>query len=405
MSNRLPKTASNTLPDAIDRAGLGISPASVEDFRQLARKRLPRQFFDYIDGGSYQELTARENVEAYHRTSLRQRVLKDVSQIDTRCELLGESLALPLVLAPVGLAGCYARRGEVQAARAAQSAKVPFCLSTVSICSIDEVHQATQAAFWFQLYVIRDRAFCIELLNKARNAGVNTLVFTVDLPVVGDRLRDVRNGLNGNGGLRGGLKRAVDILRHPRWIMDVAIQGKPLMFGNLSNAVPDARSLTDFKAWVDAQFDPGMTWDNLGWIRENWDGQLIIKGIMDTEDAKHALHVGADGIVISNHGGRQLDGAPATLDVLPEIKATVKDQCAVLIDGGIRSGADILRALALGADACLIGRAWAFALAAQGQQGVESMLDMLTRELRVAMALTGCTRLADIDEHVLRRAV
>ncbi len=384
--------------------GLGISPANIDDFRKLAYRRLPRQFFDYIDGGSFDETTLAENRLAFQRHALRQRVLQDVSEINTRCELLGDTLALPLVLAPVGLAGCYARRGEVQALKAAHNKHVPFCLSTVSICSIDELHAAQAGSFWFQLYVIRDRDFCIKLLQQARHAGVTKLVFTVDLPVVGERLRDIRNGLNGNIGITGGLKRAWDILRHPRWLWDVPVSGKPLMFGNLSSAVPDARSLTDFKAWVDAQFDPSMTWDNLGWIREHWDGQLIIKGILDKDDARQALNVGADGIVVSNHGGRQLDGAPATLDVLPEIKATVKDQCTLLVDGGIRSGTDILKALAMGADACLLGRAWAYALAARGQAGVESMLDMLSHELKVAMALTGCKRLDDLSPQILRQA-
>jgi len=380
---------------------LKISPASITDYRRLAEKRLPRQIFDYIDGGSYQEITLNANVNAFDKIQLKQRILRDVSQIDTSINLFGKRLALPIILSPVGLAGSYARRGEVQACKAAQHHNIPFCLSTVSICSIEELQQLSNEEFWFQLYVIRDRSYAIKLLNKAKQAGCKTLVLTVDLPVLGERYRDIRNGLSGNKSLLGSIKRGVDIATHPRWLWDVVIKGQPLVFGNLTDAVPDAHSLNDFKTWVDQQFDASMTWQDLTWIRDNWQGNLVIKGIMDSGDAKQAVNLGADALVVSNHGGRQLDGVPSTLSVLPDITKAVNKQCKVFIDGGIRSGLDVVKALALGADACLLGRAWAYALAAEGEQGVSNMLKIFDSEIRVAMALTGQTKITTIDSSVL----
>ena len=387
---------------SMPKESLNISPASVNDYRRLAEKRLPRQFFDYIDGASYQETTAHENLRAFDKLKLKQRILKDVSDVQTGCNLLGKDLDMPLVLAPVGLAGCYARRGEVQVLKAANNANVPFCLSTVGICSIEELAAQASAPFWFQLYVIKDRSFAIDLMQRAAKAGCDTLVFTVDLPVLGERYRDIRNGLSGGYNWLGGLKRGWDIVSHPGWLWDVAIKGKPLMFGSLSEAVPDANSLGDFKGWVDSQFDPSMTWKDLDWIRENWSGKIVIKGILDKEDAKQAVGVGADAIVVSNHGGRQLDGVPATLDVLPEIVEAVNKKCEIIVDGGIRSGLDLVKAIALGADACMIGRAWAYALAARGEQGVTHVIDIIKNEMKVAMALTGLTRVGDIDQSILR---
>lgn len=386
----------------MSRHTLNLAPASVDDYRKLAEKRLPRPLFDYIDGGAYQEKTAAANVSAFEQLQLRQRILKDVSRVDTSCDLFGIELDMPLILGPVGLAGCYARRGEVQAFKAANAAKIPFCLSTVSICSIDELNQASPVPFWFQLYVIKDRSYATKLMQRAREAGCNTLILTVDLPLVGERYRDTRNGLSGGTSLLGNIRKTLNILSHQRWFWDVAIKGNPLKFGNLIDAVPDANGLDDFKGWVDSQFDASMNWNDLGWIREQWHGNIVIKGIMDIEDAKQAVNFGADAIVVSNHGGRQLDGVPASLDVLPEIVDAVDKRCKILIDGGIRNGLDMVKAIAMGADACLIGRAWAYALAADGEKGVRHILSIMKNEMRVAMALTGVTQVSDINQTILR---
>jgi len=384
------------------KKSLNISPASVSDYRLLAEKKLPRQFFDYIDGGSYSEYTQSQNRSAFEALELRQRVLKDVSNIDTSTNFLGQEMAMPLILAPVGLAGCYARRGEVQAFKGAVTQNIPFTLSTVGICSIEELHQAEQSSFWFQLYVIRDRKYAIDLMQRAEAAGVKNLIFTVDLPVLGERYRDIRNGLSGGTNFVGSLKRAIDFASHPKWVWNVAIKGKPLTFGNLETAVPNASSLSDFKSWVDSQFDASMTWEDLSWIREHWKGNIIIKGILDPEDAREAIKVGADAIVVSNHGGRQLDGAPATLNALTEIVEAVDNLCKVIVDGGIRSGLDVVKAIAKGADACMIGRAWAYALAGGGEKGVAHMIEIMKSEMRVAMALTGVNRVDEIDTNILR---
>jgi len=380
---------------------LNLAAASVDDYRRLAEKRLPRQFFDYIDGAAYQEHTAAANINAFDNIQLRQRVLRDVSKIDTSSELLGSTIDMPLILGPVGLSGVFARRGEVQALKAANKAKLPFCLSTVGICSIEELQTVATDPFWFQLYVIKDRSYAIKLMHKAVAAGCKNLILTVDLPLVGERYKDVRNGLSGKLNSLGAFRQALDIISHPKWLWDVAIKGKPLVFGNLIEAVPDANQLKDFKTWVDNQFDASMTWDDLGWIREHWSGNIIIKGIMDTEDARQAVAFGADAIVVSNHGGRQLDGVPATLEVLPAIVKVVDKRCKVIVDGGIRSGLDIVKAIALGADACLIGRAWAYALAARGENGVSHILAIIKNEMRLAMALTGVTKVTDINSNIL----
>jgi L-lactate dehydrogenase (cytochrome) len=380
---------------------LNLAPASVEDYRALAEKRLPRQLFDYIDGASYQEQTAAANLNAFDHIQLRQRILRDVSTIDTSSELLGKTLDMPLILGPVGLSGTFSRRGESQALKAANKANLPFCLSTVGICSIEELKEVATDPFWFQLYVIKDRDYTIKLMQKAAAAGCENLVLTVDLPVVGERYKDVRNGLSGKLNLLGSLRQKINIISHPRWLWDVAIKGKPLVFGNLIEAVPDANGLQDFKVWVDNQFDASMTWDDLGWIREHWSGNIIIKGIMDPEDALQAVNFGADAIVVSNHGGRQLDGVPATLEMLPCIVNAVDKKCKIIVDGGIRSGLDIVKAIALGADACLIGRAWAYALAARGEDGVSHILSIMKNEMRVAMALSGVTKVAAINSSTL----
>ncbi|HMM55934.1 MAG TPA: L-lactate dehydrogenase [Candidatus Desulfobacillus sp.] len=375
--------------------------ASVADYRLLARRRLPRVLFDYIDGGAYNELTLAANRADLDALRLRQRVLRGVAAADTAVEVLGQKLAQPVILGPVGLAGLYARRGEAQAARAATAAGVPFCLSTVSICSIEEVAAASRAPFWFQLYVIRDRGYARELLARARAAGCATLVFTVDLPVFATRYRDVRNGMAGGTTLGMRLARAWDAVRHAGWLLDVPLGGRPLTFGNLARAVPSARSLEAMKGWVDAQFDPAIAWRDLGWLREQWPGSILIKGVLDVDDARAAAGIGADGVLVSNHGGRQLDGAPSAISVLPRIVEAVGDRLEVLVDGGIRSGQDVAKALASGARAVMIGRAWAYALAARGEVGVGEVLALLRRELEVTLMLLGVEGAGQVDATAL----
>ena len=373
------------------------------DYRERARRTLPRQLFDYIDGGAYSESTMRANVEDLRRIHLRQRILRDVSSIDLSATVLGEELSLPLVLAPVGLAGMFARRAEVSAAKAAEREGIRFCESTVSICSVEEVREATSAPFWFQLYVMRDRGYAESLIGRARDAGCSVLVLTVDLAVVGARYRDTRNGMMDTISAGKKLVRAWDIVSHPGWVTDVAIRGKPLTFGNLEAAVPGARSPNGFKDWVDSQFDPSVTWDDLAWVRKHWPGKLVLKGILDVEDAKRAAGVGADAVIVSNHGGRQLDDVRSTAAALPPIADAVGDRVEVLVDGGIRSGLDVVKMLSLGARACLLGRAWAYAVAGGGEAGVAHVIRIIREEMNVAMALTGKNTLSELGPDVLDR--
>jgi L-lactate dehydrogenase (cytochrome) len=381
--------------------GLGLAPATAGDYRELARKRLPRHLFDYLDGAAYDELTAADNQQAFQRLHLRQRVMRDVSQLNLSTRVLGQELALPLILAPLGLAGAMACRAEVQAARAAEQVGVPFCESTVSICSIEEVRTAISAPFWYQLYVMRDRGYAKDLMARAHAAGCPVLVLTVDLAVMGARYRDVRNGMAGGLSPSGKLAKAWDLLSHPQWLLDVGIRGKPLTFGNLTAAVPDAGSLPEFKAWVDSQFDPRITWNDLAWVRENWPGKIVLKGILDVEDARQAAASGVDGIIVSNHGGRQLDSVVASADALPRIVDAVGDRLEVLMDGGVRSGLDVVKALALGAKACMLGRAWGYAVAARGEAGVAHMLSVMRKEMEVAMALCGETDVRRLSRETL----
>ncbi|WNO54104.1 FMN-dependent L-lactate dehydrogenase LldD [Stakelama saccharophila] len=375
--------------------------ASALDYRELARRRLPHFLFEYIDGGSYAEVTLKRNVADLERVALRQRVLNDVSSLDLSTELFGQKLALPIALAPVGLAGMNARRGEVQAARAAEKAGIPFCLSTVSACPLDEVAQGTTKPFWFQLYMIRDRGFMRELLAKARGLGCNALVFTVDMPVPGTRYRDYRSGLAGASGMTGGLRRFAQALTKPQWAWNVGIRGRPHELGNVAPVLGKDTGLEDFFAWMRDNFDPSINWSDLEFIRSEWHGPLLIKGILDAEDAREVVKLGADGIIVSNHGGRQLDGVPSTASALPAIADAVGDDLMVMADGGIRSGLDVVRMLALGAKSVMLGRAWVYALAARGEAGVAHVLQLMEAEMRVAMALTSRTSIAQIDRSML----
>lgn len=385
---------------AADRP-LNLQPATVRDYRELARRRLPRGLFDYLDGGAYEEATMRANETDLERVLLRQRVMRDVSIREQATDLFGQKLSMPVILGPVGLAGMFARRAEVQAARSAERAGVPFTESTVSICSIEEVAEATAVPPWFQLYVMRDRAYAEKLMARAEAVGSPVLVLTIDLAVVGARHRDTRNAMLGEPGTWARVRRGLDLISHPGWIREVAIGGKPLTFGNLAEVVPGARTPEDFKEWVDAQFDPSVTWDDIAWVRENWKGKLVVKGVLDPEDARRALDAGVDGLVVSNHGGRQLDAVPSTAAALPRVAEAVGDQTVVLADGGIRNGLDIVKMLALGAEAVIIGRAWAWAAAAAGEAGVGRMLEALRADVDVALALTGNGSVEDLDESAL----
>lgn len=382
---------------------LGLAAASVRDYREVARRRLPRQLFDYIDGGAYEEATLAANTADLEAISLRQRVLRDVSTRTMSTTVLGEELSLPVLLAPVGLAGMFANRAEVAAARAAEHAGVTFVESTVSICSLEEVAAATKRAPWFQLYVMRDRGYAENLMARAQAVGCRVLVLTADLAVVGARYRDTRNGLGGRVSPVGAAIRGLDRVSHPRWVWEVGIQGKPHTFGNLTDAVPGGNSPDDFRDWVDAQFDPSVTWDDLAWVRDHWDGPVVLKGILDPEDARAAADAGVDAVVVSNHGGRQLDAVPSTAAALPAVVEAVGDRIEVLVDGGVRSGLDLLKMMAMGAKACLVGRPWAWAVAAKGEAGVAHLLEILRDELAVAMALTGTTDVADLGPDSLLR--
>jgi L-lactate dehydrogenase (cytochrome) len=378
-----------------------MKAASVYDYRRLARKRVPHFLFEYLDGGSYAEVTRERNRADLQALALRQRVLRDVSSIDTTVQLFGHDYRMPVGLAPVGLAGMYARRGELQAVRAAEASGVPFALSTVGVCPIGEVAQVATQPFWFQLYMIRDRAFMRDMLALAREAACSALIFTVDMPVPGSRYRDYRSGLAGESWLSGNIRRVSQAIRRPRWAWDVGLLGRPHQLGNVAPVLGKNSGLEDFMAWMQKNFDPSVSWKDLEFVRDNWDGPIIIKGILDPDDAREAAAAEVDGIIVSNHGGRQLDGVVSAAKALPKIADAVRDRLVVLADGGIYSGLDVVRMLALGADAVLIGRAWVYALAASGQTGVEHVLQLMHKEMLVAMALTGCRKISDIGSHVL----
>lgn len=377
-----------------------MTPACAADYRALARRRVPRVLFDYLDGGAYAEATLGRNLADLQAIALRQRVLKDVSSLSTGVELFGQAMSMPLALAPIGMAGMYARRGEVQAMRAAKAAGVPMCLSTVSVCDLGEVTRDGGAPPWFQLYMISDRGYMAELLARAGELGAPVLVFTVDLPVPGARYRDVRNGLFGAGAMTE-ISRAIDGLSHPDWLLDVWFRGGPHSFGNIAAAIPEARGILEFWPWVGRNFDPSLSWKDLDWVRAHWKGPIVLKGVLDAEDARMAADAGLEGLVVSNHGGRQLDGVLSGAAALPAIAAAVGERMTVLMDGGVRSGLDVLKALALGADGVLIGRAWAYALAARGEAGVAHVLQIIRQELLTAMALTGCTDVRQAGRELL----
>jgi L-lactate dehydrogenase (cytochrome) len=378
-----------------------MKAASISDYRELARRRLPRFLFEYLDGGSYDEITLKRNREDLQAIALRQRVLRDVSKVDLTTKLFGQTWSMPVALGPIGLAGMNARRGEVQAARAAAAAGLPFCLSTVSACPIEEVAKGAGKPFWFQLYMIRDRGFMRDLLRIARDAQCSALVFTVDMAVPGTRYRDYRSGLAGASGFLGDLRRVGQAMTRPDWAWDVGVCGRPHSLGNVAPVLGASTGLEDFFAWMRNNFDPSVTWSDIAWVREQWPGPLIIKGVLDADDARAAVDAGADGVVVSNHGGRQLDGVLSSAHALPAIAKAVDGRIKVLADGGVRSGLDVVRMLALGADAVLIGRAWAYALAARGERGVAHVLQLIEAEMRVAMALTGCVSVDAVDAMAL----
>lgn len=377
-----------------------VNPVTVDDYRRLARRRLPRFLFDYIDGGANAEQTLADNVNGFDRYRLKQRVMRNVDDVDTSTTLAGFEAAMPLTLAPVGMAGMFARRGETQGARAANASGIPFTCSTLGICPVEEIVQATGKPIWFQLYMLRDRDVVQSLLKRAEAAGVNTLVFTVDLPVPGKRLRDFRNGMLGTN-LCSKLSKAAQLLYSPRWIMDVGIKGKPHVIGNLSEVVPDPDDLNEYKAFIDSQFDASVTWKDIEWLRTIWPGKLIIKGVMEVEDAQAAVAAGADGVIVSNHGGRQLDSVSSSIAKLPAIAKAVGDQTEVYIDSGFRNGIDVVKAIALGARGVMIGRPWIYAMAGAGEQGVTDLLNNFQSEIRTAMALMGVNRLEEITGELI----
>jgi L-lactate dehydrogenase (cytochrome) len=372
--------------------------SAATDYREAAKRKLPRFLFDYLDGGSYAEMTLRNNVSDLSSLALRQRILKNVADLSLETELFGEKMAMPVGLAPVGLGGMYARRGEVQVAKAAKKANIPYIISTVSLCPLEEIVEKSGCDIWFQLYVLKDRGFMKHALERAQALGVTKLVFTVDMPVPGARYRDKHSGMSGDFGP---IRRIIQAMMKPEWAYDVGLRGTPHDLGNVSKYLGKATGLEDYIGWLGANFDPSINWSDLEWIRDMWKGPMIIKGILDPEDAKDAVKFGADGIVVSNHGGRQLDGALSTCKALPAIADAVGDDLTILADSGIRTGLDVVRMLALGAKGVLLGRAYIYALATHGEAGVTNLLGLIEKEMRTAMALTGVKTIAEIDRKLL----
>jgi L-lactate dehydrogenase (cytochrome) len=373
---------------------------SIEDLRQLARRRVPRAIFDYADRGSYDEITFNRNLSDLHAIQLRQRVMVDVSKQRLATHVLGEDWAMPVGIGPTGLTGLFHANGEMLGARAAQAFGVPFCLSTMSICSIEDVRSVVQKPFWFQVYLMRDRSFNLELLERAKAANCSAIMLTVDMPVQGLRRRDPKNGLAIPPRLT--LKNLFEVAMRPAWALKV-LTGKRRTFGNLEARMKGTGGLKTLSEWIAQQFDATVTWDDLAWLRDNWPRKIIIKGILDAEDARLAVQHGVDAMVVSNHGGRQLDGARSTISALPEVVDAVAGRCEVLFDGGVRTGQDVLKALALGARGCLIGKAFLYALAARGEAGVALALDILRKELAVSLALTGANDVRNVNRDILVR--
>jgi L-lactate dehydrogenase (cytochrome) len=371
----------------------------IADLREMARRRVARAVFEYVDRGSYTEATLRANSEDLDRLWLRQRVGLDVDRRSLRTTMLGEEVRMPVALAPVGLTGLNWADGEILACRAAHRFGVPFTLSTMSICSIEDVAGAVEKPFWFQLYVMRDRGFSTSLVERAKAAGCSALVLTLDLQVQGQRHRDLKNGLSVPPRLTFGTM--IDVMMKPAWTLNV-LRGRRKSFGNLEGRIPDAKSLTTLGQWIAGQFDPTLSWKDVEWVKRLWGGKLILKGVLDVEDAKIAASTGADAIVVSNHGGRQLDGAVSAIRALPEIAEALKGKTEVWFDGGIRSGQDVLKALALGADATMIGKAFAYGLGAMGEAGVTRALEIIEKELDVTMALCGLRDVKHASPAILR---
>jgi L-lactate dehydrogenase (cytochrome) len=371
----------------------------IADLRDVHKRRVPKMFFDYVDRGSYAEETLRANCDDLQQIKFRQRILVDISSRDLSTTIIGEKSALPLILAPVGSTGMQYGDGEIHACRAAQAAGIPYTLSTMSICSIEDVAANVEKPFWFQLYVMRDRGFVKALIERAIAAKCSALVLTVDLQVIGQRHQDIKNGMSVPPEIFR-LKNILDIATKPNWVKGI-LAGKQRNFGNIAGHLPGSKDLGSVSSWVASQFDPSLNWKDIDWIRSIWPGKLIIKGILDVEDAREAVKVGAEALVVSNHGGRQLDGARSSIEVLPEIVDEVGAQIEVMFDGGIRSGQDVMRALALGAKSCMIGRAYIYGLGAFGGPGVTKAIDIIKNELSTTMALCGVNSIAEIDDHVL----
>jgi L-lactate dehydrogenase (cytochrome) len=370
----------------------------IEDLRLLHKQRVPKAFFDYADRGSYTEDTLRANSQKLQEIKFRQRILVDVSKRDLSTTILGEPASMPLILAPVGLLGMQHGDGEIHACRAAQAAGIPFTQSTMSICSIEDIAASVDKPFWFQLYVMKDRGFIKALIERAIAAKCPALVLTVDLQVIGQRHQDIKNGMTVPP--EWSLSKLVDFASKPAWVAGV-MRGKRRTFGNLAGHLKMSEDITALSTWINSQFDTSLNWKDVDWIRSIWPGKLVLKGILDTEDAEIAAKSGAQAIVVSNHGGRQLDGAPSSIEVLPEIADAVGSKLEIMFDGGIRTGMDVMRALALGAKSCMIGRAYAYGLGAGGEAGVAKAIDVLAKELATTMGLCGVNTIAEIDDHVL----
>ena len=371
---------------------------TIEDLRRLAKRRVPKMFYDYADSGSYTEGTYRDNEAAFARIKLRQRVARNLENRSLATTMVGEEVSMPLALSPVGMTGMQHADGEIAAARAAEKAGVPFCLSTMSICSIEDVADAVSKPFWFQLYVMRDRDYIKRLIARAKAVGCSALVLTLDLQILGQRHKDVKNGLSTPP--KPTLRNILDLATKPRWGINM-LRTKRRGFGNIVGHVDSISDMTSLSKWTHDQFDQSLDWDSIDWVKDQWDGKLILKGINDVEDARIAVGKGADALIVSNHGGRQLDGAPASADMLADIVDAVGDQIEVHVDGGIRSGQDVFKSIALGAHAAWSGRSWIYGLGAMGEEGVTLALDIIRKELDITMALCGETDIRRVGRHNL----